>query len=157
MVDIPTAADGRGILCFAEGNRQVPFPIERVYWIYGIPGETHRGRHAHRKVQELVVAAAGEFNVHCDNGTDHYTSHLDDPACGLLVGPGVWKELDAFSPGAVCLVLASSVYEEDEYERDYSKFVTAARTPLAAVTRLPRGANGSRFRSAQPPPPLDSP
>jgi hypothetical protein len=158
-VDIPTAADGRGILCFAEGDCQVPFPIERVYWIYGIPGDTHRGRHAHRHVQELVVAAAGEFDVHCDNGTDRDTRHLDSPSCGLLVDPGVWKELDAFSPGAVCLVLASGVYEEDEYERDYSKFMTAARTPLPAITRLARGANGSRFRaasSAQPSPDLDS-
>ena len=113
LVDIPTAADGRGILSFAEGNCQVPFPIERVYWIYGMPSDTHRGRHAHRSVRELVVAAAGEFNVHCDNGTDHDTSHLDNPSCGLLVEPGVWKELDAFSPGAVCLVLASGAYEEN--------------------------------------------
>jgi len=160
MVDMPTAADGRGILCFAEGDRQVPFPIERVYWIYGIPGDTHRGRHAHRKVQELVVAVAGEFNVHCDNGTDHDTSHLDDPSRGLLVDPGVWKELDGFSAGAVCLVLASGVYEEDEYERDYSRFMAAARTPLPAIARLPRGADGSRFRAAsspQSPPPLDPP
>jgi hypothetical protein len=161
MVDIPTAVDGRGILSFAEGNCQVPFPIERVYWVYAMPSGAHRGRHAHRDVQELVVAAAGEFNVHCDNGTEHDTSHLDDPSCGLLVDPGVWKELDAFSPGAVCLVLASGVYEEDEYVRDYSKFVTVAHAPLPAVARLPaRGANGARLRaasSAQRPPAAGSP
>jgi hypothetical protein len=156
MVDIPTAADGRGILCFSEGNCQVPFPIERVYWIYAMPRGAHRGGHAHRDVQELVVAAAGEFNVHCDNGTDHNTNHLDDPSYGLLVDPGVWKELDAFSPGAVCLVLASGVYEEDEYVRDYSEFLTVAHAPLPAVARLSaRGANGPRFRAASPakPPP----
>jgi hypothetical protein len=77
-----------------------------------------------------------------------------------LVDPGVWKELDGFSAGAVCLVLASGVYEEDEYERDYSRFMAAARTPLPAIARLPRGADGSRFRAAsspQSPPPLDPP
>lgn len=122
LVDIPLVRDRRGSLCFTEANRQVPFVIERVYWIYGIPDDTLRGCHSHLSVQELVVAAAGEFDVHCDNGVDRDTVHLDDPSCGLLVGSGVWRELDAFSPDSVCLVLASGPYDEDEYVRDYSAF-----------------------------------
>ena len=123
LVDLPLVRDRRGSLCFTEANRHVPFLIERVYWIYGIPGDTHRGNHSHLNVQEFVVAVAGEFDVHCDNGTDRDTVHLDDPSCGLLVGSGVWRELDAFAPGSVCLVLASGPYDEEEYVRDYSEFV----------------------------------
>lgn len=137
LVDIPLVNDHRGSLCVAEANRHVPFPIERVYWIYGVPRDTQRGRHAHRSVQELVIATAGEFDVHCDNGIDRDTIHLDDPSRGLLLGSGVWRELDAFSPGAVCLVLASDAYEEDEYVRDYSVFTALAKDSGSAVAPVP--------------------
>ncbi len=134
LVEVPTATDGRGNLCFTESNRHVPFSIERVYWIHDIPSDTRRGNHSHLSVQELIVAAAGEFNVHCDNGIDQQTIHLDDPSVGLLVDSGVWRELDAFSAGAVCLVLASGAYEEEEYVRDYSAFTALARRRRLAVT-----------------------
>lgn len=133
LVGVPTVADGRGSLCVTEGNRHVPFSIERVYWIHGIPRDTRRGNHSHLSVQELIVAVAGGFNVYCDNGIDQQTIHLDDPSVGLLVDSGVWRELDAFSPGAVCLVLASGAYEEDEYVRDYSAFTALARRRGFAV------------------------
>ena len=122
LVDIPLVPDARGNLCFAEANRHVPFPIERVYWVCDIPEHTQRGGHAHRSVRELVVAAAGEFEVHCDNGSHRETFHLDDPSRGLLLAPEVWRQLDGFSAGAVCLVLASGPYDEDEYIRDYAEF-----------------------------------
>jgi hypothetical protein len=140
QVDIPTVIDGRGSLGFAECNRDVPFLIERVYWIYEIPSDMTRGCHSHLTVQELLIAVAGEFSVHCDNGIDRDTVRLDDPARGLLVGSGVWRELDAFSPGAVCLVLASGPYDEDEYVRDYSAFTASRKTADFAVraSRLPR-------------------
>jgi hypothetical protein len=128
LVDIPEVHDRRGRLCFAEANRQVPFAIERVYWIYGMSSDMQRGGHAHRSVQELLVAAAGAFDVHCDNGFERETVHLDEPFRGLLVDSGVWRELDAFSAGSVCLVLASGPYEEEEYVRDYSAFAALART-----------------------------
>jgi hypothetical protein len=139
-VDIPTVIDGRGSLGFAEGNGAVPFSIERVYWIYGIPSDMTRGRHSHLTVEELLIAVAGEFSVHCDNGIDRGTVHLDDPSSGLLIGSGVWRELDAFSRGAVCLVLASGPYDEDEYIRDYSAFAASTKTANFAVqaSRLPR-------------------
>jgi len=126
LVDIPAVNDARGSLCFTEANRHLPFPIERVYWVYDIPRYTERGGHAHRSVRELVVAVAGRFDVHCDDGIDRHTFHLDDPSRGLLLDPGVWRVLDEFSPGAVCLVLASGPYEEDEYVRDYAAFAERA-------------------------------
>jgi hypothetical protein len=135
LVEIPLVEDWRGSLCFAEANRHVPFTIERVYWIYGASGDTQRGRHAHLSVQELVVAAAGGFDVHCDNGFERDTVHLDDPSRGLLVDSGVWRELDAFSPGSVCLVLASGPYDEDEYVRDYSAFAALARDSSSSTPR----------------------
>jgi WxcM-like protein len=144
LIDIPLVHDRRGSLCFTEANRHVPFLIERVYWIYGIPGDTHRGSHSHLSVHELVVAAAGEFDVHCDNRVECGTVHLDDPSCGLLVGSGVWRELDAFSPDSVCLVLASGPYDEDEYVRDYSAFAGQVNRPDASDTRRPRRQRPSR-------------
>jgi hypothetical protein len=133
LIDIPTAADGRGSLRFAEGNRHVPFSVDRVYWVHDIPSDTRRGNHSHLSVQELIVAASGEFNVYCDNGIEQRTIHLDDPSVGLLLDSGVWRELAGFSAGAVCLVLASGAYEEDEYVRDYSAFTELARPRRFAV------------------------
>jgi hypothetical protein len=130
LVDIPLVHDRRGSLCFAEANRHVPFAIERVYWIYGMSRGMQRGRHAHLNVQELLVATAGAFDVHCDNGFERETIHLDDPSRGLLVDSGVWRELDAFLAGSVCLVLASGPYEEEEYVRNYSAFAALARAPV---------------------------
>ena len=133
LLEIPLVQERRGSLCFAEANRHVPFAIERVYWIYGISGDTQRGRHAHLSVQELLVATAGQFDVHCDNGFERETVHLDDPSRGLLLDSGVWRELDAFSRGSVCLVLASGPYDEDEYVRDYSAFAALATDANASL------------------------
>lgn len=135
LVDIPLVHDRRGSLCFAEANRHVPFAIERVYWIYGMSGGMQRGRHAHRSVQELLVATTGTFDVHCDNGFERATVRLDDPSRGLLVDSGVWRELDAFSAGSVCLVLASGPYDEEEYVRNYSTFAALAGAPLRPKRR----------------------
>ena len=128
LVEIPTSEDQRGALCIAEANRHVPFSIERGYWIYDVPGDARRGCHSHLTVEELVIAVAGEFTVHCDNGVECATIRLDDPSRGLLVGSGVWRELDMFSPGSVCLVLASGPYAEDEYVRDYPIFSALAKS-----------------------------
>jgi hypothetical protein len=128
LVEIPTSDGQRGALCVVEGNGNVPFSIERVYWIHNIPSDALRGCHSHRTVQELIVAVAGEFTVHCDNGVERDTIRLDDPARGLLIGSGVWREVDMFSPGSVCLVLASGPYDEDEYVRDYETFNALAHS-----------------------------
>jgi hypothetical protein len=126
LVDVPSVREPRGSLCFAEANHHVPFAIERVYWIHGIPHGARRGGHAHRSVYELILPAAGEFDVHCDDGTECHTVHLNDPSRGLLLDPCVWRELSGFSPDAMCLVLASGRYDEDEYLRDYSEFAALA-------------------------------
>lgn len=137
MIDIPSVSESRGCLTFAEADRHVPFAIERVYWIHGVPEDGRRGGHAHRSVYELVIAAAGAFDVRCDNGEESHTVRLDDPARGLLLDPYVWRDLSGFSRDALCLVLASGPYDEDEYVRDYAEFVlaTASRTAAAVVTR----------------------
>jgi hypothetical protein len=152
LVEIPTAIDARGSLCFAESGRHVPFAIERVYWVHGVPRQSRRGHHAHLSVQELVVAAAGAFTVHLDNGISRDTVRLDDPSCGLLVDAGVWRELDSFSPGALCLVLASGAYEEDEYVRDYATFAELAQTrrfTLPTALEPPAARRTTNRRSAR--------
>jgi hypothetical protein len=126
LIEIPCVAESRGSLSFVEAERHVPFAIKRVYWVYGVPPGERRGCHAHRSVQEVVLAVAGSVLVHCDDGNERETFALDDPARGLLLDCGVWRELDSFSPGAVCLVLASEEYAEDEYVRDYAAFAAAA-------------------------------
>ena len=122
-IDLPVIPDRRGNLTFIEGHRHVPFDIARVYYLYDVPGGAERGGHAHRELTQLIIAAAGSFDVHLDNGKARETAHLARSYYGLLVGPEVWREIDNFSSGAVCLVLASLPYDEADYVRDHTDFV----------------------------------
>jgi mannose-6-phosphate isomerase-like protein (cupin superfamily) len=119
----------RGSLCVAEAGQTVPFEIKRVYWVFDVPELGERAHHAHREQDELLVAARGEFTVHCDNGEVQSVHTLDSPAFGLLTPAMVWHHLDSFSPGALCLVLASGPYDPAEYVHDYQEFreLTARR------------------------------
>lgn len=121
-IDLPVIPDRRGNLTFIEGNRHVPFDIARVYYLYDVPGGAERGGHAHRELTQLMIAAAGSFDVHLDNGETREAVHLARSYYGLLVGPNVWREIDNFSSGAVCLVLASLPYDEADYFRNYADF-----------------------------------
>lgn len=123
IVDLPRITDPRGNLTFIEGAGQVPFPIARVYYLYDVPGGESRGGHAHRDLQQLVVAAAGSFDVIVDDGTETARYHLNRSYYGLLIPRLTWRELGNFSTGSVCLVLASQRYEEDDYYRDYDEFL----------------------------------
>lgn len=123
IVDLPRITDPRGNLTFIEADRQVPFDIARVYYLYDVPGGESRGGHAHRELQQLIVAAAGSFDVVVDNGEETARFHLNRSYYGLLVPQLTWRELGNFSTGSVCLVLASQRYEEDDYFRDYDEFV----------------------------------
>ena len=114
--------DERGCLSAAEGLRHVPFAIERVYWITEAPPSARRGGHAHREVSEVIAAAAGSFTVDCDDGNSTTEFSLDAPSAALLLPAHVWRELRDFSSGAVCLVLASGPYREEEYIRDREEF-----------------------------------
>jgi len=123
IIDLPKHVDPRGNLTVAERMKNVPFDIERVYWTYDIPAGERRGGHAHRTCEEVIIAVSGSFDVTLDDGKQKETHHLNHPYQGLYVGTGVWRTLEDFSSGAVCLVLASELFDEDEYIYEYDDFL----------------------------------
>lgn len=125
-VDLPKITDSRGNLSFIEGRKHVPFDISRVYYLYDVPGGEARGGHAHKKLRQLMIAVAGSFVVRLNDGFGVKEFFLNSPHKGLIVGPMVWREIDQFSSGSVCLVCASMPYEEDDYFRDYGNFLVGA-------------------------------
>lgn len=126
IIDLPRIADPRGNLTFVEGSRHVDFDIKRVYYLYDVPGGAERGGHAHKDLQQLIIAMSGSFDIHLDDGRHKKTFHMNRSYYGLYVPRMIWREIDNFSSGAVCLVLASERYDESDYYRDYSEFVKAA-------------------------------
>jgi hypothetical protein len=127
VIALPKITDPRGNLTVAEEMKNVPFDIARVYWTYDIPAGESRGGHAHRTCQEIIIAVSGSFDVTLDDGSHRQTYHLNHPYQGLYVGTGIWRTLDDFSSGAVCLVLASELFDEQEYIYDYDEFIRIAR------------------------------
>jgi len=121
-IDIPRITDPRGNLAVIEGTT-LSYPIERVYYLHDVPSDAYRGGHAHKECQELLVAVSGSFEVVLDNGFIKERVTLNKPNKGLLITTGIWRELDNFSSGAVCLVLASHSFSEEDYERDYKAFI----------------------------------
>lgn len=115
--------DQKGNLSVVENGRMVPFDIRRVYYLYDIPGGESRGAHAHKELFQLLIAASGCFDVTLDDGIVKRTFTLNRPYQGLLIVPGIWRELNNFSSGSVCLVLASQLYNENDYIRDYNDFL----------------------------------
>ena len=111
-----------GNITIVEGNANIPFNIRRIYYLYDIPGGESRGGHAHKELCQLIVAASGSFEVLLDDGINKKIIRLNRPNYGLLVVPGIWRELFEFSSGAICMVLASHKYDEKDYLRDYEKF-----------------------------------
>ena len=122
IIDLPKITDPRGNLTVAEGMKDVPFSVARVYWVYDVPAGESRGGHAHRHCREFIVAVSGSFTVTLDDGRKRDTVLLNHPYQGLLVETGVWRTLDDYSSGAVCLVLASDPFCEEDYIRDYDDF-----------------------------------
>lgn len=122
-VQFPKIQDARGNLSFIEGDVHVPFPIKRVYYLYDVPEGAERGGHAHRKLQQAVIALSGSFDLILDDGTGRKRIHLNQPNQGILIGNNVWREMENFSEGCVCLVLASERYDEADYIRDYNEFL----------------------------------
>ena len=125
MVSLPKIADPRGNLTFIEGGNHIPFDIQRVYYLYDVPGGGERGGHAHKGLHQLIIAMSGSFDVVLDDGREKKRIHLNRSYSGLYVCPMIWRELDNFSSGSVCMVLASSKYDEDDYYRDYADFIQA--------------------------------
>ena len=123
IIDLPKIFDPRGNLTVAESRKNVPFDVSRVYWVYDVPAGESRGGHAHKQCLEFIIAVSGSFHVTLDNGRERKTFLLNHPYQGLLVDTGVWRPLDDFSSGAVCLVLASDLFDETDYIRDYDEFL----------------------------------
>ena len=127
IIELPRIGDPRGNLTFVEGQQHVPFDIRRVYYLYDVPGGAERGGHAHRELEQLLVAMSGSFDVVLDDGMQHKRCHLNRSYFGLYIAPMVWRQLENFSSGSVCLVLASAPYDESDYFRDYQAFLRAIR------------------------------
>ena len=123
IIELQKVTDPRGNLTVAEGLTQVTFDIARAYWVYDVPGGESRGGHAHKRLKQLVVATSGSFTVTLDNGGEQRKYLLNHPWQGLLIDTGIWRTLDDFSSGAVCLVLASRPYEAEDYIYDYDEFL----------------------------------
>ena len=121
--ELPKITDPRGNLTVAEQMRNVPFDIKRVYWTYDVPGGESRGGHAHKELYQLVVAMSGSFTITLDNGWERKTILLNHPWQGLLIKPGLWRTLDDFSSGAVCMVIASELFDIDDYIYEYEDFI----------------------------------
>jgi hypothetical protein len=127
MVDLPKITDPRGNLTFIEAGRHIPFQIQRVYYLYDTPGGAERGGHAHKGLHQLIIAMSGSFDAVLDDGKERRRFHLCRSYYGLYVCPMIWRELDNFSSGSVCMVLASNFYDEADYYRDYEEFLKALK------------------------------
>jgi hypothetical protein len=125
IIDLPKIADARGNLTFVEGGRHIPFEIKRAYYLYDVPGGAERGGHAHKDLHQLIIAISGAFDIVLDDGSRKQRYHLNRSYFGLYVCPMIWREMDNFSSGAVCLVLASNLYDESDYYRSYKEYIAA--------------------------------
>ncbi len=122
ILQLPKIEDVRGNISVIEKDI-LPYPIKRVYYLYDIPSNAHRGGHAHIELQQCLIALSGSFDVVLDNGNERKSVHLNKPDKGLIIPSGVWRELENFSSGAVCLVIASKEYDESDYIRDFDAFL----------------------------------
>ena len=123
MVEMDKHNNETGNITVIENGKTIPFDVKRVYYLYDIPGGESRGAHAHKELKQLIIAASGSFEVTLDDGNVKRTFTLNRPYQGLLVVPGIWRELNNFSSGAVCLVMASLPYDEKDYIREYDHFI----------------------------------
>ena len=123
IIEIDKHHHEKGNLSVVENGKTIPFDVKRVYYLYDVPGGESRGGHAHKELKQLIVAASGSFDVRLDDGFQKRTYSINRPYQGILVVPGIWRELDNFSSGSVCLVLASTEYSEEDYIREYNEFL----------------------------------
>jgi dTDP-4-dehydrorhamnose 3,5-epimerase-like enzyme len=129
IIELPKIGDPRGNLTFIEGNRNIPFDIKRVYYLYDVPGGATRAGHGHKTLEQVVIAMSGSFDVKLTDGIKTEKYHLNRSYCGLYIAPMMWREIDNFSSGSVCMVLASDFFDEGDYFRYYDDFLAAIRGP----------------------------
>jgi len=127
IVELPRITDPRGNLTFIEGGRHVGFDIRRVYYLYDVPGGAARAGHGHKTLHQLMIAISGSFDVHLDDGGSKRTHHLNRSHYGLYICPMIWRDIDNFSSGSVCMVLASDFFDESDYYREYADFLDAVK------------------------------
>ena len=145
IIHLPKITDNRGNLTFIEGNRHIPFLIRRVYYLYDVPAGAIRGGHAHKKLEQFVIAASGSFTVVVDDGKRRRKFFLNRPHYGLYIPRMMWRELEDFSSGSICVVLASEEYEESDYYRSFKKFLKALRDQrLRSVSGSARRNSGTQ-------------
>lgn len=113
-----------GNITIVENNLDIPFDVKRIYYLYDVPSNETRGGHAHKELYQLVIGASGSFNINLNDGRNNKTIFLNRPDFGLLIVPGIWRDLSNFSSGSVCLVFASEIYSENDYIRNYDEFIT---------------------------------
>ncbi len=129
IIDFPKIHDPRGNLTFIEGLGHVPFDIKRIYYLYDVPGGAERGGHAHKNLHQVIIAISGSFDITISDGTSSKKFHLNRSYFGLYLCPMMWRELDNFSSGSVCLVLASEVYSESDYLRSFEQYCLNSKKP----------------------------
>jgi hypothetical protein len=122
VIHFPRFQKRAGNITAVQNGIEVPFDVKRIYYLYDIPGGEDRGAHAHKKLQQLIIAASGSFDITIDDGSNKKTVHLSRPYFGLHVLPGMWRNISNFSSGAICLVLASELYDKEDYLREYYDF-----------------------------------
>ena len=127
IIDVSTVHNDSGNITVVESGKNIPFDVKRVYYLYDVPGGETRGGHAHYELEQYIIAASGSFDVIIDDGKLKKRFSLNRPNFALHVVPGLWRELDNFSSGSICMVLASNNYEEKDYIRDYNKFLELKR------------------------------
>jgi len=127
IIEFPIIHDSRGNLTFIENSRHIPFDIKRIYYLYDVPGGAERAGHAHKNLQQIIIAMAGSFDILLDDGYEKKKFHLNRSYYGLYIPPMIWRTIDNFSSGSVCLVLASDFYDENDYYRDYDDFIKNVR------------------------------
>lgn len=123
MIELSKNHREKGNLTIVQNEKEIPFDVKRCYYLYDVPGGGERGGHSHKQLKQLIIAASGSFDVRLDDGLVKRTFTLNRPYQGLLVVPGIWRDLDNFSSGSVCLVLASEVYQKEDYIREYNEFL----------------------------------
>jgi hypothetical protein len=127
IIELPKIVDQRGNLTYVEGGNQIPFDIKRVYYLYDVPGGSDRGAHAHRRLHQFILAMSGSFDIVLSDGNSERRFHLNRSYFGLYVCPMMWRTLDNFSSGSVCMVLASELFDESDYIRSHTEFIQVAR------------------------------
>jgi hypothetical protein len=123
IIKLPKISDVRGNLTIVENDSEMPFNIQRVYFLYDVPGGSERGGHAHKNLHQLIIASSGSFDIIIDDGSEKKKFHLNRPYLGLYLPPMKWRVINNFSSGSVCSVIASDIYREEDYIRDYKVFL----------------------------------